>query len=100
MGRRERRSKLEIFNDLLNSIQKESIKGEIVPTRIAQSCNMSYDKMTKYIIAMKEKNLIHNSPLKITDRGLKFLQDYYKIKNFQEKMHIKYLNEEGIINEN
>jgi predicted transcriptional regulator len=85
---------LEIFNDILNAVQQESIDGEVYNTRIAQRCNMSYDKMTRYIEALKKKNLIQNFPLTITDKGKRFLQDYEKIKDFQVKMKIEYLTEE------
>ena len=90
--RRERRSKLEIFNDILSTIQDESSYGEVKPTRVQQRCNMSYDKFSKYLDEMENRNLItHESPLSITSNGKRFVKDYEKIKGFLAEMKLEYL---------
>lgn len=94
MERRLKRSKLEIFHDVIESIEKESYGGEVIPTRVQQSCNMSYDKFSKQLDELKRKGLVTDKlPLDITEKGKKFLSDYGKIKNFLEKMKLEYLSE-------
>lgn len=95
MLRRERRTKLEIFNDILIAIQKESSYGEVKPTRVQQKCNISYDKFSKYVDELTKRKLItYDSPLCITDKGKQLLKDYGKIKGFLSEMKLEYLSEE------
>ncbi|MDH3277172.1 MAG: transcriptional regulator [Nitrosopumilus sp.] len=91
--RKPQRSRLEIYNDVLSAIQNATGNGEVKPTRVQQLCNMSYDKFSKILGELKKNNLICYSPLKITKKGQKFLQDYSKIKNFTRKMEIEFLRE-------
>ena len=94
MLRRERRTKLEIFNDILIAIQKESSYGEVKPTRVQQKCNISYDKFSKYVDELTKRKLISpNLPLCITDKGNKLLKDYEKIKGFLKEIKLEYLSE-------
>ena len=94
MLRRERRTKLEIFNDILIAIQKESSYGEVKPTRVQQKCNISYDKFSKYVDELTKRKLISpNLPLCITDKGKKLLKDYEKIKEFLKEIKLEYLSE-------
>jgi predicted transcriptional regulator len=92
---KQRRSKLEIYNDILNGIQKEAQEGEIKPTRIQHHSNMSYDKMSKYLKELESKKMITISPIQLTEKGEKFLNDYEKIKEFLSNMKIEYLKEES-----
>jgi len=92
--RRERRTKLEIFNDILIAIQKESSYGEVKSTRVQQKCNISYDKFSRYIDELRKKKLIsQNSPLCITNKGKQLVKDYRKIKGFLTEMKLEYLSE-------
>lgn len=96
MLRREKRTKLEIFHDILNAIQEESSYGEIKPTKVQQKCNISYDKFSKYVDELtKRKLVVYNSPLCITDKGKQLLKDYGKIKDFLMEMKLEYLSEEN-----
>jgi predicted transcriptional regulator len=96
MLRREKRTKLEIFHDILNAIQEESSYGEIKPTRVQQKCNISYDKFSKYVYELSKRKLIkHDSSLYITDKGKQLLKDYGKIKDFLTEMKLEYLSEEN-----
>lgn len=97
---REKRKKLEIYNDILNAIQDEASSGEIKPTRVQYRCNMSYDKMSNYLIELKQKKMIQDSSLLLTAKGQKFLQDYSKIKEFTEKLELEYILEKEIPYEN
>jgi predicted transcriptional regulator len=90
-----KRSKLEIYHDILNAIQKEMINGEAKPTRVQALCNLAYDKLVRYLMELEGKKMITQSPLGITDRGQDFLQDYERIKDFLSEMGLKYLGESG-----
>lgn len=91
----KRRNKLEIFNDILTGINDETTNGEVKPTRIAHIANMSYDKLAKYLDELKEKHLIINSPLVLTEKGKKFLQDYERIHDFVVQMKLEYIDEKN-----
>ena len=87
----KRRNKLEIYNDILNGISIDHANGEVRPTKIAHHANMSYDKLTRYLEDLQSKELITKSPLNVTDKGRKFLQDYEKIHDFVVQMKLDYL---------
>ena len=78
---RERRSKLQIFYDILSAIKEESQNyDEISYTRIQFKCNTSYDKLLRYFDEMKAKQLLKGSKeIDITEKGETFYQDYSKI---------------------
>ena len=90
---------MEIYHDILTAIEHESLNGEIKPTRVQHLSNMSYDKVTRYLDELAKKNMIKNSPFLVTVKGQKFLEDYSKIKNFIQEMHLEYVNETGDQNE-
>ena len=94
MQRRLRRNKLEIFYDILSSLDTEISSGNVKPTRVQQRCNLSYDKFSKNLKELEERKLVTtDSTLKITKNGSEFLQDYEKINNFITKMKLDYLIE-------
>ena len=75
---RERRSKLQLFHDILSAIKEESQNNDkISNTRIQFKCNTSYDKLLRYIDTMKAKQLLKSGlEIEITEKGEKFYQDY------------------------
>ena len=77
----ERRSKLQIFYDVLSAIKEESQNNEKISyTRIQFKCNTSYDKLLRYIDEMNAKQLLKSSSeIEITEKGEKFYQDYSRI---------------------
>lgn len=83
-----RRNKIEIINDILISIQDKN--GKIKPTHLLYKSNLSYQKMNEYINElikkemMKEKKVDKNKYYIITDRGLKFISEFKKMKEFTE----------------
>ncbi|MFQ5440970.1 MAG: winged helix-turn-helix domain-containing protein [Nitrosopumilaceae archaeon] len=95
--RKPQRSRLELYYDILQALEKVSQQGEAKPTRVQQLCNMSYDKFSKLLKEIKKNNLIQFSPLKITKKGQKFLHDYTKIKNFTKKMEIEFLKDKELM---
>ena len=85
---RERRSKLQIFYDVLSAIKEDSQNNEKISyTRIQFKCNTSYDKLLRYIDEMKTKQLLKSSSeIKITEKGEKFYQDFLIINEYINEM--------------
>ena len=92
-NRRERRNKLEIYFDILNSIIEESRSADMVrPTRVQFLSNLSYDNLSKHLVELKEKKMLHDSEIiTLTEKGKKFVKDYEKIRSFTERMGLDYL---------
>ena len=89
---RPNHSKMEIYNDILEGIDKElRSSGEVKPTRVQQRCNLAYDKFSRYLGEMAAKELIHREPISITAKGLDFLQDRRRISRFVHEIGMKYL---------
>lgn len=88
----ERRSKLEIVGDILNSIQAKG--GSIKPTHLLYKSNLSHDRMKLYVEELKSKGLIEETELKkkkmfsITDKGFDFLASYKKVKELEDAFGI------------
>jgi len=83
-----RRNKIEIVNDILVSIQDKN--GKIKPTHLLYKSNLSYKKMKEYIDElikkemMNEKEVDENRYYVITEKGLKFISEFKKMKEFTE----------------
>ena len=90
-----KRSKLEIYNDILTAIKLEMTNGEVRPTRVQIISNLAYDKLTRYLNELEGKKMIAQNPLRITEKGWDFLQDYDRIKDFVFQMGVKYLQSSG-----
>ena len=75
---KERRSKLQIFHDVLSAIREDSQNNDKIScTRVQFKSNTSYDKLLKYFEEMKTKQLLKSdSEIEITEKGEKFYQDY------------------------
>ena len=82
---------MEIYNDVLNAIKLELISGEARPTRVQSLSNLAYDKLTRYLSELEDRQMITQNPLGITEKGRDFLQDYDRIKDFLSEMGVKYL---------
>jgi len=91
MMRQVRRNKLQIYYDILEAINHESKLGKVKPTRVQNLCHMSYDKFSNYLLELERKNMIHNSEIKISVKGKRFLRDYGKINNLIKKLQLKYV---------
>src|SRR5215831_15415449 len=90
-----RRSKLELYNDILKAIVDEITNdddGVAKPTKVQLRSNLAYDKLARYLDELEIKKMILQSPLLITEKGRDFLQDYDRISNFVLDMGIKYLD--------
>ena len=83
-----RRTKLEIINDLLLAIQERG--GTIRPTHLMYRGNLSNKLLHEYIEELSQKGMIEKTEtgtgfvVKLLDQGYKFLEQYKKMKEFQE----------------
>lgn len=85
----ERRDKLDIIGDILKAIQDKG--GRIKPTHLLYKSNLSHEGMKRYIDELKMKLMLleeedknQNKFFVITDKGLKFLEDYKKVREFTD----------------
>lgn len=85
----ERRDKLDIIGDILKAVQDKG--GRIKPTHLLYKSNLSHEGMKRYIDELKMKLMLleeedktQNKFFVITDKGLKFLEDYKKIREFTD----------------
>lgn len=83
---------MEIYNDILRAIRLELTNGEAKPTRVQALSNLAYDKLVRYLDELEGKKMITKNPLRITEKGYDFLQDYDRIKEFVIEMGVKYLD--------
>ena len=82
----ERRDKVKIIYDILKSIQEKN--DRIKPTHLLYKSNLSYKRMTELVNELMEKGMIleenasGNKFYILTDKGHKFLTEYYKMIEF------------------
>lgn len=87
----QKRNKIEIVNDILNSIQQ---KGEIKPTHLMYKSNLSHTLMKSYLEELINKEFIQETSKEhkghrhsyfiITEKGIEFLDKFKKMKQFEE----------------
>ena len=87
-----RRSRLELVFDILLAIRKKG--GEIKPTHLMYKSNLSHKLLTEYLEELMTKEMIEviendvkknkrvQRIITITDKGLDFLEEYNKIREF------------------
>ena len=89
---RQRRSKLRILADILETIYEEN--GARI-TQILYGANLSYDRLIKYLNELKEKELIvdkrdeQGSRYYLTEKGKDFLKEFKRIQRFAEAFGIQ-----------
>lgn len=83
---------MEIYSDILSAIRAELINGQVKPTRVQSLSNLAYDKLLRYLNEMEDKQMIAQNPLRITEKGQDFLQDYDRIRDFVAAMGMKYFD--------
>lgn len=78
---RDKRSKLQIYFDVISAILIEKQDNEeISKTRLQHKSNTSYDKLLKYLGEMNQKGLIKmENEIDTTELGTKFHQDYSSV---------------------
>ncbi len=85
----ERRDKLKVIYDMLNSIQDKG--GKIKPTHLLYKSNLSHSKMQIYLKELISRDMVQedfdskqNRVYIITKNGIKFIGDYRKIREFTD----------------
>ena len=87
---KERRSKIQLYFDIVSAIVEDTQNNDSVsPTRIQFKCNTSYDKLTKYLEEMKNKEIIDSNEIKVTEKGRQFHKDYSKINDLIQELSIQ-----------
>jgi predicted transcriptional regulator len=82
-----RRDKVIIFGDLLAVLNDESKNEHIVLTRVQVKINVSYDRLKKYILNLKDLGLIEDEvSLRLTEKGKQYLKEYEKVLAFIKHM--------------
>ena len=83
-----RRFKIELVFDILVAIQNKG--GKIKPTHLMYKSNLSHKLLSEYLDELKAKDLVREEPtdksrvVLITDKGLNFLAEMRKVKEFTE----------------
>lgn len=89
---KERRDRLDIIKDILESIRDRG--GTIKPTHLLYKSNLSHDSMKRYVDELMNKGMVKeelktgSKLFTITDRGLKFLEEYHQIKEFTDSFGV------------
>jgi len=84
----ERREKLEIVRDILSAIYEK--KGRIKPTHLLYKSNLAHNKLKIYLgdliqkELVKEENQDRSKMYLITEKGIKFLNEYKRVQEFME----------------
>lgn len=79
--RKPKRNKIQIYYDILGAINLELSNGGAKPTRGQSLGNLAYDKLVRYLNELERKEMILQNPLRITEKGRDFLQDYDRVTN-------------------
>ena len=82
------RSRLKIILDILTAINEES--GKI--SKILLYANLSYDRLTKYLKELLEKELIKEEmgEYKLTEKGYKFLEELRRAEKLAEAFGFRF----------
>ena len=89
---KERRSKIQIFFDIVTAVIDDTQNNKSVsPTRIQIKCNTSYDKLTKYLEEMAKRGIIESEKsVTVTEKGMQFHKDYSRINELINEINEKY----------
>lgn len=83
-----RRTKLDIVNDMLTSINEKG--GKIKPTHLMYKANLSHKLLNQYLEELVSNELITevddrgNKYLVLTNKGTDFVNHFRKMKEFQK----------------
>lgn len=81
-----KRNRLEIIHDILGVIKEK--QGKIKPTQILYKSNLSHIMMNEYLDELIEKQFIKEEKTKtgktylITEKGIRYLDEYKLVTNF------------------
>ena len=83
-----KRTRTDIIGDMLESVLAKG--GKIKPTHLMYKSNLSHKLLSEYLDELKAKELVREEPtdksrvVLITDKGLNFLAEMRKVKEFTE----------------
>lgn len=85
---RERRSRLQIYYDILSAVQLDVDSDHIGPTRVGQIAGLSYDKLVRHLSDLNKTGLLSmkDRMLAVTERGREFLKSYDRLVNVMSTM--------------
>jgi predicted transcriptional regulator len=87
-----RRSKTQVFFDILNAIQKKN--GKIKKTHIMYNANLTHERLEKYLETLLINGFLERTTVKnetfytITEQGFKFMTEIRKLKKMTEAFGI------------
>jgi len=85
-----KRARPQIFAEILKAIIEEAeISGEVKITRIQSKVYVPFDRFKEYLVEMREKGLIEEGSLKVTEKGLKYVEHYKSVKEFLERFGLE-----------
>lgn len=79
---------MDIIVDMLRSIQEKG--GKIKPTHLMYKANLSHKLMTSYLEELINNEMVgevqgkHSKYLIIKDKGIEFINEFKKMREFQE----------------
>jgi len=88
----EKRSKLQIYMDILGIIQKDN--GKSKPTRILYGANMSHSALKEYLNYLLSNNFIEEAKdnshtiYSLTKKGYEFINEFRKIRRLTDAFGI------------
>ncbi len=85
-----KRDRPQIFAEILDAIIEETrIQGDVKITRIQSKVYVPFDRFKEYLAEMREKGLLDEASLKVTEKGLKYLEQYKLVKAFLERFGLE-----------
>ena len=98
---KERRSKLQIYADILNSINNESQYDDVKITRVQLSSKMSFEKVKQHVAHLEKYRLIESKTgLKITNKGRSFMENSDIMQDTLKHISKTYLSDKSHPEEN
>jgi predicted transcriptional regulator len=89
----ERRSKMRIYLDMLNTIIRKG--GTTKPTHIMYGANLSHDRLKTYLNFLLEKGFIEEVNVsgriyyQVTEKGKQFIIEFRKVNELSEAFGIE-----------
>ena len=85
---KEKRDRMQIVHDILQAIVDK--QGKIKPTHLLYKSNLSHGRLMHYVQDLVDKDLVKkdfddsSTFYIITDKGLKFLAEYRRMREFTD----------------
>jgi predicted transcriptional regulator len=87
--KQEKRSRFQIYFDILQVICCDSEEEQLNPTRIAHKSNLPYDRFRNYLNHLMELGMVYrktSGDLTVTEKGMEFVKEYEKMAVFLKNM--------------